>query len=382
MLANLFATIPPLAWAWLLAARGRFWSSEPTLQARERPRMRSHLQPAVTAVVPARNEAEHIAQSLTSLLAQEYDGPLHVILVNDNSTDRTGDIGLKLALEDERLTVLNGAALPRGWSGKLWAVAQGLHHPQAAGADYVLLTDADIVHGPHHVAQLVLQATASEEAPLDLVSEMVTLRCESFAERALIPAFVFFFQMLYPFRWVNDPEKSVAAAAGGTMLVSRAALDRIGNVDRIHDCLIDDVALATEIKRGGHRIWLGHATEAHSLRSYPRTADVYDMVARTAYVQLDHSPLLLTGTVAGMGVLYLSPVALGLLCRGRSRKLGLLTWGMMALAFQPTLKRYRRSPLWGLALPAIALVYTAATVGSAVRHYKGEGGLWKGRAYS
>ena len=273
---------------------------------------------------------------------------------------------------------MRGAPLPAGWSGKLWAVHQGLAQERARAADFVLLTDADIEHAPGHVAALVSQA---QRGGLDLVSEMVRLHCETAAERALIPAFVFFFQMLYPFAWVADPSRPVAGAAGGTMLVRRAALDRIGGVERIRHHLIDDCALAAEIKGCGGAIWLGHAELARSARVYTGPREVWNMVARTAYVQLGHSPLVLLGCIAGMSLLYLAPPVLALRAHGPARWLGAGAWALMGAAFQPTLRRYRRSPLWGLALPAIAGFYLAATVTSAWRHHAGRGGGWKDRTY-
>jgi hopene-associated glycosyltransferase HpnB len=242
----------------------------------------------------------------------------------------------------------------------------------------VLLTDADIAHDPGHVPHLVAKAEADR---LDMVSEMVRLHCTTPAERALIPAFVFFFQLLYPFAWASNPVNPLAAAAGGTMLVSRAALDRAGGVDRIRRALIDDVALAREIKRHEGRIWLGHAEEARSLRIYDQPRDIWQMIARTAYVQLNCSPLLLMLTCIGLAVTYTAPPFFTVFAHGWHRIAGLLAWALMAYAFQPTLRRFRRSPLWGFALPGIALFYLAATVASAVRHYRGQGGQWKNRIY-
>ena len=362
------------AWAWLLCGRGRFWRSGPVLAAAEEPPERR-----VTAIVPARNEEEHIEQSLRSLLDQRFPGELRVVLVDDRSSDRTAVLANGLAAEDARLNVVPGAPLTPGWTGKMWAVAQGLARPEALAADYILLTDADIVHGPGHVASLV---AAAERDGLDLVSEMVRLRVHSLAERALMPAFVFFFQMLYPFAWVSDPQRTEAAAAGGTMLVTRAALERIGGIERIRGELIDDVALAREVKRGGHRIWLGHAREVVSLRRLPRFSDAWSMIARTAYVQLRHEPLLLAGSIAGLVLVYVVPVSLALFGQSSQRALGCIAWGMMAFALQPTLVRYRRSPLWGLALPAITVFYMGATVASALRFHAGRGGEWKGRTYA
>jgi hopene-associated glycosyltransferase HpnB len=361
------------AWLYLIALHGRFWSSGPVLREDRVPSGAAK----VTVVVPARDEAASVARSIGSLLAQEYSGELSVILVDDNSTDGTAEIAASLPRQ-ERLVIVSGQALPAGWSGKLWAVHQGLMQPAAQRADYILLTDADIEHAPLHVAMLVGEAEASGR---DLVSEMVRLHCSTLAERALIPAFIFFFQMLYPFAWVADPCRSVAGAAGGTMLVRRSALDRIDGVRRVRHHLIDDCALAREIKSSGGKIWLGHAELARSLRVYAAWREVWEMIARTAYVQLGHSPLVLLGCIAGMGLLYLAPLLLTVFGHGLTRGIAAVAWFVMIVAFQPTLRRYGRSPLWGVALPGIALFYLGATVASAVRHHMGRGGGWKSRTY-
>lgn len=366
------AALTLLIWVYLVALHGRFWRSGPVLD-----RGRSASGAIVAVVVPARNEAEHIAASIGSLLAQDYAGEVRVILVDDNSTDGTGEIAQSLDA-GPRLTVLRGAPLPAGWSGKLWALHQGLAEPHARAADYVLLTDADIVHAPGHVSALVAKAEADT---LDLVSEMVRLHCQTWAERSLIPAFVFFFQMLYPFAWVADPRQRTAGAAGGTILLRRAALDRIDGVSRIRNCLIDDCALAREIKRSGGRLWLGHAEQAVSMRVYGGWAEIWNMIARTAYERLGYSPWLLLGCALGLALTYLAPPVLTAASRGWSQWMGGAAWLMMACAFQPTLRRYQRSPLWGFALPGIALFYLGATVASAVRHWMGRGGGWKQRVY-
>jgi hopene-associated glycosyltransferase HpnB len=366
------AALSLAAWLGLLLFRGWFWLSGPTLSAGPQT---PH---TVTVIVPARDEAEHIAATLRSLLAQQFPGDLRVVLIDDNSSDGTGDLARQISADDPRLTVVSAKPLPPGWTGKMWAVAQGLQTPEAVAADYILLTDADILHAPKHLSLLVAKAAAEH---LALVSEMVRLRCSSWAERATIPAFVFFFQMLYPFRWVNRRSRSTAAAAGGTMLVARKALDSIGGVDRLRAALIDDVALAREMKAAGHSIWLGHADHAQSLRSYPQLRDVGSMIARSAYVQLRYSLLLLLGTCTGMLALYALPVVIALAAPGPARWTAAAAWALMAIAFQPTLQRYRRNPLWGLALPAIAMFYLAATCASALRFYRGHGGRWKGRAY-
>lgn len=360
-----------VAWVYLVALRGMFWRSVPVLP-RQPPSGRSK----VVAIIPARDEAAHIRLSLGSLGAQAYPGELSIILVDDHSRDGTAEIAASVAINN--LTIIAGAPLPSGWSGKLWAVNQGLAHEQAKNTDYVLLSDADIEHAPGHISVLVGKAEADN---LDLVSEMVRLNCTSMAERAFIPAFVFFFQMLYPFAWVADPAKRLAGAAGGTMLIRRAVLDRIGGVSRVRSRLIDDCALAKEIKATGGTIWLGHAELAASKRVYSRIPDVWNMIARTAYEQLGYSPLVLLGCVMVMAIIYCMPPVLTLRTQGIARDLGLLSWLMMAGIFQPTLRRYRLSPLWGIALPLIGMFYTCATVASAVQFYSGSGGAWKNRVY-
>lgn len=360
------------AWIYLVALHGRFWQSGPELEECAP----AHA-PHVAVVIPARDEAESIAASLTSLLEQRYSGPLDVILVDDNSSDGTGAIARALPHSD-RLTVIDGAPLTAGWSGKLWAVHQGLQQSAARSASYILLTDADITHEPTHVARLVAKAEADN---LDMVSEMVRLHCATFAERALIPAFIYFFQMLYPFAWVNNARRGMAGAAGGTILIRRTTLERIGGVESIRRELIDDCALAAQVRNSGGRLWLGHADRTVSERVYADWREIWNMIARTAYVQLKHSPLLLAGCAAGMALLYLAAPALSLAAHGLPRLLALAAWLLMALSFQPTLRRYHRSPLWGAALPAIGLFYLCATIASALRHYAGRGGGWKNRVY-
>jgi hopene-associated glycosyltransferase HpnB len=360
-------------WVWLLVGHGAFWRSGPVLGAAYPTRPLK-----VTVVIPARDEAEHIADTLRSLLIQQFNGELKIVLVDDNSSDGTGALARELAVTDRRLSVLDGELLKTGWTGKMWAVSQGLRQTETLAADYVLFTDADIVHGPGHLASLVSRA---ERDQLSLVSEMVRLRCESLAERATLPAFVFFFQLLYPFRWVCDPGRTTAAAAGGTMLVAQEALRRVDGVNRISRALIDDVALAREIKRGGHRIWLGHGEQVVSERRYAGFSDVWKMIARTAYVQLGYSPWVLIGTCVGMLLVYVEPVLASLFATGALRWAGAVCWTGMAIAFQPTLWRYRRSPAWGLLLPVIGLFYLMATISSAVRFYQGRGGQWKNRNY-
>ena len=353
-------------WLYLLLGHGRFWQGGPVLA----PALPAST-PSVAAVVPARDEAMVVGASLRSLLAQDYAGRFRVILVDDESTDGTGERAR--ALGDPRLTVVPGQPRPAGWSGKLWAVAQGAR--AAGNVELILLTDADIVHDPRHLSALVAQSEG-----YDLVSEMVDLSCASLPEAALVPAFVFFFQLLYPFAWVNDPMRATAAAAGGTILVRRDTLARIGGIEAVRGALIDDVALAAAVKQGG-RIWLGHSALARSIRPYPRVVDIWRMVARTAYVQLRFSPLLLAGCVLGMVLTWLVPPLAAIAGQGPARALGATVWAGMAWSYLPTLRRFQLSPLWSPFLPLVAAFYTAATIGSALNHYLGRGVVWKSRAY-
>ncbi|WP_043836007.1 glycosyltransferase [Muricoccus aerilatus] len=373
MTAALLAGLVALAvWLVLVLARGGFWL------CRERDDRDTPPPPAtwpsVVAVVPARDEADVIARSIGSLLAQDYPGPFHVVLVDDGSTDGTAEAA-RAAAGAERLEVLAGAPLPAGWTGKLWALEQGVRRAGAA-PDYILLTDADIGHAPDNLRSLVARAEAGRCA---LVSLMARLSCESAAERFLIPAFVFFFAMLYPFAWVARRDRAMAAGAGGCMLVRREALERAGSIASIRREIIDDCALARRLKAQGP-IRLLLTQRARSLRPYGGVGEIGRMVSRSAYAQLRYSPILLAGTVAGMVLTYLVPPGLALFGTGAARLAGLLAWLLMALAFQPMLRFYRVSPLWGLALPAIGAAYTVFTVQSAMQVWRGRGGMWKGRA--
>jgi hopene-associated glycosyltransferase HpnB len=361
-------------WLYLLVARGGFWL---TRERDDRESLPTPAQwPSVVAVVPARNEADVIAHSISSLMRQDYPGSFRVVLVDDGSEDGTATKALAAADNNERLQVLRGATLPVGWTGKLWAQQQGVQHASPGEPDYLLLTDADIGHAPDALRSLVARA---ERDGLVLASLMAELSCRSWAERFLIPAFVFFFQMLYPFAWVNDRKRKLAAAAGGCMLVKREALQRAGGIASIRANIIDDCALACCLKAEGP-IWLGLTRRATSLRPYGGLWDIGRMVSRSAYAQLDYSPLLLAGTVAGMTITYLVPVLLALFGSGLAQAAGLGAWLLMAVAFQPMLRFYRVSPLWGLALPATAATYTLFTVQSALAVWRGRGGMWKGRA--
>jgi hopene-associated glycosyltransferase HpnB len=364
-------------WLYLLAARGGFWLARERDDRALLPERRRW--PSVAAVVPARNEADVIAHSITSLIRQDYPGPFRIVLVDDGSDDGTAAKALAAASGAEtRLEVLRGSALPAGWTGKVWAQQQGVRHATVSdgGPDYLLLTDADIGHAPDNLRSLVARA---EGDGLVLVSLMAELSCRGWAERFLIPAFVFFFQMLYPFGWVNDRKRGLAAAAGGCMLVRREALERAGGMASIRSRIIDDCALARCLKAEGP-IWLGLTRRATSLRPYGGFLDIGRMVSRSAYAQLDYSPLLLAGTLAGMTLTYLVPVFLALFGSGLAQAAGLGAWLLMAVAFQPTLRFYRVSPLWGLALPVTAAAYTLFTLQSAMAVWRGRGGMWKGRA--
>jgi hopene-associated glycosyltransferase HpnB len=330
------------------------------------------------AVVPARDESDVIQRSVGSLIAQNYPGEFRIVLVDDQSGDGTG--ALARALNSERLTVLTGAARPQGWTGKLWAMSQGSDYAAAFKPDYLWFTDADIAHAPDNLRMLVARAQdGGKDGNRVLVSLMARLNCKSAAEHFLIPAFVFFFDMLFPFGAVNNPRNPVAAAAGGCMLANTAALEKAGGIAAIRAQLIDDCALGRAMKRQGS-IWLGLTDRAVSLRPYPHIADIRQMVTRSAYAQLGYSPLVLAGTMLGLALVYLAPVMTALFAWGISQLAGWLAWIIMALMYQPMLRFYRLSPLWGLALPLIGIFYAAFTFQSAIQHWSGKGGMWKGRA--
>ena len=378
MANDLIASMVLAVWIYLLTARGGFWQAVDRDDA-ELPWAGPW--PAVAAVIPARDEALCVGETVASLLGQGYAGEFRVIVIDDQSRDGTAqvarDAAAKLGKAD-RLTVLAGRDLPAGWTGKLWAQQQGVSQADALAPppDYLLLTDADIVYGAGAVSQLVARAQANGSV---LTSLMVKLNCKSFAERLFIPAFIFFFQMLYPFAFANDPRKATAAAAGGCMLVRRDALAAAGGMAAIRGALIDDCALAKLLKAKGP-IWIALTDRVRSIRDYPSIGDIRGMVARSAYAQLRYSPLLLAGTVIGLALTYLAPVALTFFASGVAQFLGIFTWLLMAFAFRPTLRFYGLSAWWGLALPAIAAIYMAFTVDSAYQHARGRGGMWKGRA--
>ena len=365
-------------WLYLLGGRGGFWRSrerDDQVPVGEGP------WPAVAAIIPARDEAESVGKTIASLLEQDYPGEFTVVLVDDQSRDATAQVARDTAAKlgaGGHLVVLPGRELPAGWTGKLWAQHQGVELVEGAPRlpGYFLFTDADIVYGPHALTRLLARARSGGYV---LTSLMAKLRCQSLAERMFVPAFIFFFQMLYPFAWSNDPNRGTAAAAGGCMLVRRDALRNAGGMASIRGALIDDCTLARQLKAQGP-IWIGLTDDVHSIRDYRAVADIRRMVSRSAYAQLNYSPLILAGTIFGLAITYLAPVALAIFAGGVARIFGLAAWLAMAGAFQPTLRFYRVSPLWGLALPAIAAMYMAFTVDSAYQHARGRGGMWKGRA--
>lgn len=357
-------------WAYLLLGRGFFWS---TILADPAPEPVHY--PRVVAVIPARNEAEGVGKCVTSLLDQDYPGDFAIVLVDDHSNDGTADVAREAARgREDRLTIVAARSLPGGWTGKLWALSEGVRQV-ASSPDLYLFTDADIAHHPTNLRELVARLEVEQR---DMVSLMVKLHCESFAEKFLIPPFIFFFALLYPFSWSNNPAKATAAAAGGCVLLRRSAYERIGGYAAIKGELIDDCALAAAVKKSGGSIWLGLTQGTESLRLYPDIADIWNMVARTAYTQLHYSPLLLAGTVLGLVLTYLAPILL-LFAGGAAALLGLVAWVIMAGCYAPMLRFYGRSLLWAPLLPAAASVYLGATIASAWRHWRGRGGQWKGR---
>jgi len=382
-----------VAWAYLLAARGGYWRTDQRLPANPADPRRW---PSVAAVIPARNEAAILPATLPSLLAQDYRGTFCVVLVDDDSTDGTAQVaaalGQALPGQDQgrpparTVRVVAGSPTPAGWAGKVWAMAQGLR--AAPDAEYILFTDADIGYRAGTVAALVRAAEADDRV---LVSQMALLRADTGWERLLVPAFVYFFAMLYPFRLVNRPGARTAAAAGGCMLVRRQALEAAGGLDRIRGARIDDVALGGLLKgaAAGNRCWLGLTTAISSQRPYPRLAQLWDMVARSAYTQLRYSPAALAGTVAGLLWLYLLPpaaavaglagLAAGVGAAGWLAAAGLAGWAIMSVTYLPMLRLYLLSPLRAPSLPLIAVMYAGMTIDSARRHHRGRGGEWKGR---
>ena len=401
MTTAVIAALGCAAWVYLLAAHGGFWRSAQRDDADAATASDDGdvattsddvdaaagsddiAWPTIVAIVPARDEAAVIGETLQSLLRQDYRGSFSVIVVDDHSSDGTAALVRRVAASEEEgrdVTVVPSPSLPPGWSGKLWAVHSGLSYVQtlAEPPEYLLLTDADILHADDSLTNLVRRAVRDR---LVLVSLMARLRCVSFAERALVPAFVFFFQMLYPFAWVNRADRTTAAAAGGCMLVDRSALRAAGGIEAIRGELIDDCALARLLKRRGGAIWLGLGTRVASLRAYAAVGEIRRMVARSAYAQLEYSPWMLLGATAAMLVTSIAPPLLAIFARGAPQALGAAAWALMAVAFQPMVRFYRVSPWWGVALPAIAGAYLAFTWDSFWQNLRGTGGAWKGRVH-
>lgn len=366
-------------WMYLLLFRGDFWLARER-EDRDRPAVPTGGNwPSVIAIIPARNEALALPRTLSSLSTQNYPGRFSIVVVDDDSSDGTGAIARSLAATlDREVAVLQAELLPPGWTGKVWAMQQGIAHAETMEhvPDYLLLTDADIEYSPDAVARLVARAKASRTV---LTSLMVKLNCESVAERALIPAFVYFFQMLYPFAWVNKADAKTAAAAGGCMLVDRRALARAGGIAKIRSALIDDCALARLLKAEGP-IWLGLSSDVLSLRTYPRFADIRRMVGRSAYAELNYSRVLLLGTALGMVLTYLAAPFLAIFAPVPANAVAALAWALMMLTFLPILRFYRVSELWVVAVPLIAAAYLGFTLDSAYQHWRGRGGTWKGRS--
>jgi hopene-associated glycosyltransferase HpnB len=375
MLVTVLAAITVVIWGYLLVGRGMFWLSR--VRDDELAPKPIHW-PSVAAVIPARNEAAVIGSSLGSVLRQDYAGSLSVFVVDDDSSDGTGDLARAAAEGSNRaVSVIASGQLPAGWTGKLWALSRGIAAAERDAPDYLLLTDADIVHAPDSLSWLVAHAVSRGDV---LTSFMAKLRCKSLAERSHVPAFIYFFQMLYPFAWACRRDATTAAAAGGCVLLKTDALRAAGGLPSIRNALIDDCSLARQMKRVGP-IWLALTDRVRSIRPYDTLADVRQMISRSAYAQLHFSILMLIGCLAGLALTFLAAPLIAIFADGAARWIGLAVWAAMALSFIPTLRFYRLSPLWGIALPAIAALYALYTVDSAWRHWRRRGGQWKGRVH-
>jgi hopene-associated glycosyltransferase HpnB len=390
-IANVLGIIALAIWLHLFFGRGWFWRIGKLNADRAMTETLSKW-PSVVAVVPARNEAETIEQVVTSLMKQDYTGEFSIVVVDDHSDDSTASIARQVADENgapDRLKVVSASALLDGWTGKLWALNEGLSnstvlHSAATGANvaaevpaYYWFTDADVTHAPDTLQRLLVRA---EQEKLDLASLMVLLQAKTLPERALIPAFLYFFLMLYPPGWIVDDELGTAGAAGGCILLRRDALERIGGLAAIRGEVIDDCALANAVKASGGKVWMGLTRKSESLRAYGTFGEIRDLIARTAFTQLRYSPLILVGTLAGMFLTYVAPVVLLFVNDSTARTLGVVAWLWMTLSFLPTVRFYRLSAAWAPLLPLTAVFYTYATWLSAVRYWMGKGGLWKGRA--
>lgn len=377
---EIFGSLSLAAWIYLFVFHGRFWQADQFLSQKE-----SALAswPSVIAVVPARNEADVINQSLSSLLNQDYPGSFSIILVDDHSEDGTSDVAISCGQKHPKgteLRIIRSDPLPSGWVGKMWAVNTGVTDALRQEPEYLWLTDADIQHQPQVLRDLVQKA---EQQKLTLVSLMVMLHCKGLWERLLIPAFVFFFQKLYPFPQVNNPQSQISGAAGGCMLVRRTALEAAGGIASIKSEIIDDCALGQRLKKQG-AIWLGLTTQSFSIRPYEGIHGVWKMVARSAFTQLHYSSLLLIGTLFGLAILYIAPPALIFSYPWHSNfnaaALGVGAWLLMAIAYIPTLRLYSQSFWQAVFLPVAGILYALMTFDSALRYWRGKGGQWKGRS--
>jgi hopene-associated glycosyltransferase HpnB len=362
-----------LAWMYLLIGRGWFWRVR-RLEAEVAPAAVNGL---IAVIIPARNEADVIGKSVTSLLQQSCSDSIRIFVVDDDSADGTGTLARAAALRNahaDRRTVVQGQPLPPGWTGKLWALQQGIEEALQLEPTFLLFTDADIVHSPTNVASLVAVAN---RGGYELASFMVKLHCRTLAEKLLIPPFVFFFLMLYPPEWIRDPRRKTAGAAGGCMLIRPEALARAGGIPAIRNEIIDDCALAAAVKRTGGNVWLGLTPDTHSLRPYESFAQIERMIARTAFNQLRHSAWLLMGALAGMALVFLVPAAL---LFSRWWMLGAGAYALMFVTYLPMARFYGLNLFWVLTLPIAAMFYMWATVHSSVKYWSGRGGEWKGRA--
>jgi hopene-associated glycosyltransferase HpnB len=374
LLATSVAALTVGTWSYLASARGSFWRIK---GAKPDASDKVEFSGGVVALVPARNEAELIGPVITSLLNQCV--PMPVVLVDDESTDGTADVARRAAAKagkSDALIVIQSKPLPSGWTGKLWSMHQGMEQARELNPAWLMLADADVLHGPETVANLGLIASQGD---YDLVSFMVKLHCESLPERLLIPAFVYFFFMLYPPAWIRDSRRSTASAAGGCMLVRAETLERSGGLESIRGAVIDDCSLARLLKRHGGRLWIGLTGESQSLRRYGSFSEIEHMVSRTAFNQLKHSSLLLLGTIAGMVITYLAPPLLLLTHSRLTIFMGAAAWAAMTITYSAMVRYYRLNPAWALTLPLAALFYLGATMHSAVKYWNGSGGDWKGR---
>ena len=381
-----------VAWIVLIVGRGGFWLPRPQLNPIQSSLDGRRQDRTVVAVIPARNEEVVLGETLPTVLNQEYSGELRVILVDDRSEDDTSSVARRAAEQSEfshRLTVLLGQPLPDGWAGKVWAMNQGARLAVEGKSDYIWFTDADIAHDPG-ILQALVQKASTED--LDLVSLMAQLRVDSRWDRLLIPAFVYFFAKLFPFRFASNPRRRTAGAAGGCILIRRKTLEEAGGVEAIRSALIDDCALGQLIKRHGGRVWLGFTQAVRSVRVYGTLSSIWDMVARSAFHQLGYSVLKLIGTVIGMLLIYVVPpvatiagiagAVIGIPGSAALAIVGGATWGLMALSFVPIL-RHQNSRIWlAPLLPVAGVLYTTMTVSSAWRHVTGRSGMWNGRPYS